>query len=198
MRLDRFELGSVIVAVTGHPGVGKSTLGRELARLTNLKHLDIDEQARDLEPVLGEPPVANWFVNSMRMMSKYALIHSRAADSLALGDPVLLTATYSHETYVHALRTVLGDTYRRFAKLEETPLRIFELDAPEESLALRIAERRRAGSNSDVLTLEHVMELRRRYIPIPGDDVIHINTGLPIQQNVEQILTALEPFRKTE
>lgn len=50
MSLDKFELGPVIVAVAGHPGVGKSTLGRELARLTNLKHLDIDEQTRDLEP----------------------------------------------------------------------------------------------------------------------------------------------------
>lgn len=192
---DRREYMSHIVVLTGPPLSGKTTLGREISRLTNHIHLDIDEQGLVLKEVLGNPP-RNWFENSMGMMVKYSLLHERAARRLISDEPVVLTATYSHKTYEDALRWVLADTYSRFAKLQEPPLRIFELDSPVASLAERIAARQNEGSFSNVDSLKHASELREKFVHMSGDDIVRVDTGLPIEQNIAQILEALEPFRK--
>lgn len=185
-----------IAVLAGPPLVGKTTLGKELAKRTNLIHLDIDEEGLALEGILGEQP-RNWFENSMRMSVKYAHLHRLAGDHLIDGHPVLLTATYSHQTYEYALETVLGDTFRRFKSLIESPLQVFELDSPIENLAQRVTDRLIKGSSSNVDSVEFARALRDKFVHLSSRDVIKINTGLPIEQNIEEILESLESFRVT-
>lgn len=200
MRLDNdnhitpIEFRPCIVALAGPPLSGKTTIGTELSRRTNLTLFDVDQSGIDLEGLL-EPGIKHPFVNSMRMAVKYTYNHYLAGLHLAEGKPVIVTATYSHHTYEYLLREILTDTYQRLYQSPESLLRIFLLDAPVESLSLRIAERTDKGSVSDVNTLEHATSLRRRFVPIEGDDVVKVNTALPIEANIDQILTVLGPFR---
>lgn len=195
MSLQRLEYNPFIAAIAGYPLAGKTTLGTKLSRLTNLVHLDIDQQTPTTGEVLGNPP-RNWFENSMQMGIRYSQLHRIAAGELISGNPVLLTATYSHETYEYSLRMVLADTYRRWKKLDVVPLLIFELEAPVERLAERLAARDINGSLSSVTTLEHARLLREKFVHLSGDDVIRVDTGLPLEENVAQVLEILSPFRR--
>lgn len=194
MSLSKVEYGPVAVVLYGPPTVGKSTLGEMLSRRTNLVHLDIDGQAVDLQGILSGKP-RNWCENSAEMAVKYALLHARATSRLLSGEPVVLTATYSHGVYEHALRSAFIDTYQRFACLPEPPLRVFELDASPETIVTRMADRIAKGSASNVVTLEEAVALRQKFVHMTGE-VIVVDTGLQPEQNIAQIMGALESFRK--
>lgn len=191
--LNKIEFNPCIVVLAGAPLSGKTTLGKELAGRTNFLFLDIDEQGKKLDPILSALP--GTLANTGRMMLKYGYLSSLAADGLTEGCPVLLAATFSHDSYVNYLRA-LADLDRRLNQSQESALRFFVLDAPEESLPSRVEERVKKGSDSDVVTLDRAITLRERFVPIKGDGVVQINTGLPPEVNVTQILTELQPFRK--
>lgn len=193
MHSNKVEFNPCIVALAGAPLSGKTTLGKELAGRTNFLFLDIDEQGKKLDPMLSTLPGP--LANTGRMMAKYGYLNSLAANGLTEGRPVLLAATFSHDSYVNYLRA-LADLDRRLNQSQESALRFFVLDTPEESLPSRIEERVKKGSDSDVVTLDRAIAIRERFVPIKGDDVVQINTGLPLEINVTQILTALQPFRK--
>lgn len=191
--LNKVEFNPCIVVLAGAPLSGKTTLGKELAGRTNFLFLDIDEQGKKLDPMLSAQPGP--LANTGRMMLKYGYLNSLAANGLTEGRPVLLAATFSHDSYVNYLRA-LADLDRRLNQSQESALRFFVLDTPEENLPSRIEERVKKGSDSDVVTLDRAIAIRERFVPIKGDDVVQINTGLPLEINVTQILTELHPFRK--
>lgn len=195
MGFEIVEYNVCIMALAGPPFSGKTTLGKELSRRTNLNFFDVDENGVNLEELL-QSEIKHPFVTSMGMAVKYAYNQYLAGLHLAEGKPVIVAATYSHETYLYMLRTILADTYRRMYKLPDSPLRIFNLYVSEEDLASRIAKRAEQGSNSTVNTLEHTIDLRRRFVPIEGDDVTQIDTGLSVEENIAQILAELKDFRK--
>lgn len=194
MSLEIVEFKPCIVALTGPPLSGKTALGLEVSHETNLRFIDINPE-RWLFPQDGGE-FRSPLVRSMAMAETYALAHFRAAQHLAVGEPVLLAATYSHGSYVNMLRE-FADLYRRVNALPEATLKIFVLQAPEESLAEREEARRRMGDEKlfPYIPLETAIDLRGRFVPIKGNDTVHINTGLPIEENVAQILAELAPFR---
>lgn len=193
MSLEIVEFNPCIAVLSGPPLSGKTTLGRILEGRTNFLFLDIDEKGKDIEPILEALP--GTLANTGRMMAKYGYLCSLAADGLTEDLPVLLAATFSHDSYINYLRA-LADLYRRLNQSQESALRFFVLDAPEESLPSRVAERVKNGSDSDIVTVDQAVTLRKKFAPIASDDVIPINTGQPVEENITRILTALQPFRK--
>lgn len=192
MGLEIIEFKPFIAALAGPPLSGKTTLGLALAERTNLHFLDIDEKGKEIESLLE--PLSGPLANTGRMMAKYGYLFSLAANELTKHRPVLLAATFSHNSYVDYLGA-LADLHRRLNQSPESALRFFVLDAPVESLGSRVSERVERGSNSDILTLDRAIDLRERFIPIVGNDAVPVNTGLSIEENVNQILAYLEPFK---
>ncbi len=196
MSLEEVEFKPCIVALAGPPYSGKTTLGLELSDRTNLNFIDINTGRWLFSEGGGE--FQNPLVRSMAMTESYALAHFRAAQHLTAGEPVLLAATYSHGSYVDMLRG-FADLHQRINKLPEAVLKIFVLQAPEGSLEERGEARR--GMNDEkyfpYIPLETAIDLRRRYIPIEGEDVVHVDTGLSIEENVAQVLAELKPFQKS-
>lgn len=196
MRSEVIEFNPCIAVLAGPPYSGKTTLGLELSHRTNLQFVDINP-GRWLFPAEGveyESP----FLRSIAMTETYALAHFRAAEHLAAGKPVLLAATYSHGSYVNMLRG-FADLHRRtITHSQEALLKIFVLQAPEKSLPERSESRMKMHDQKyfPYIPLEVAMDLRRRYVPIVGDDVVNVNTGLSVDQNVSQIIAELDVFSR--
>lgn len=194
--IDRVEFKPYTkVVFAGPPYSGKTTLGLEVSSRTNLKFVDINT-VRWLFQENGEEFPSS-FVRSMAMAETYALAHFRAAQYLEGGEPVSLAATYSHPSYVNNFRE-FADLHRRKNELPDAATIIFVLHAPEESLPERGEARRRMNDEKyfPYISLETALDLRRRFVPIEGADVVPINTGLSLDENVAQVFAALEPFKK--
>lgn len=195
---ERINYEPVIVALAGPPLSGKTTLGNALSEKTNLNFLDIDRIRRDqkLYPH-GERDFSDTLTRYTAIQIAFAYAYHSAAKLLAKEDPVLLAATYSHKSYLDPLLE-FADYYQRLNHFDESLLRIFVLEAPEASLAQRVEERilQRDSSNNTVNTVEIALELRRGFAQIKGKNVFHINTGLPIDENMSQILSTLEPLKR--
>lgn len=200
MSLEIVEFKPCIVALAGAPLSGKTTLGNELSRRTNLHFFDIDDIRSRFPAQLYPNPEEerDFFRNPVRRYTAIAVAQAYAyylaAEVLEKGKPVLLAATYSHRSYANPLRE-FADLYRRVNHPDESVLRIFVLEVPVESLPQRVEDRIRSRIDTTVNTLEHAMDLRRRFMPIEGGNIVHINTGLPLEKNVAQVLAELAPFR---
>lgn len=193
LRPETVEFNPCIVALAGPPFSGKSTLARELVRRTNMRSFD-NNDTRWLYGPAGEE-FDRTLVRSAAMYETYGLTHFKAIEHLDRGTPVVVAGTYSHGDYVHMLRGI-ADLHRRLTEVDEPALRIFALEVSEESLKVRVKQRIAAGISFPVIHLDYVRHLREVYVPIKGTDVTHINTGLSIDENIGQIIAALEPFRK--
>lgn len=201
MSLEIVEFKPCIVALAGPPLSGKTTLGGKLSEMTNLYFFDMDNVRRCFPVQLYPDPdkERDFFRNPVRryaaILTAHAYAYYLASEVLENGEPVLLAATYSHPSYLNPLRE-FADLYRRVNQPAESALRIFVLEAPEESLASRVDQRVSLRDETTVNTVEHATDLRRRFGPIEGEDVCHVNTGLSIEENIDQILAALTVFRK--
>lgn len=173
-----------IVAFAGPPLAGKTTLGQKLSKQTNFKYFDIDDARWEIFPKTERLPD---FREDLAMLASYTFNHCRAAESLIKGTPVAVGATYSREIYVELLRI--------FARSSNYHLRIFVLDTPEEVMEERIKIRAEEDNPSVVKSIEVVQEVRDRFKPIVGDEVVNINTGLTISECIDQILQILKPLR---
>lgn len=174
-----------IVAFAGPPLVGKTTLGQEFSKQTNFEYFDIDDARWEIFPKTERLPD---FREDLAMLTSYTFNHYRAAESLIKGVPVAVGATYSRKIYVELLRM--------FARSSNYHLRILVLDAPEDVMEERIRIRAEEDNPSVVKSIEVAQEVRDRFRPIVGDEVVNINTGLPIEENVAQILAELAPFKR--
>lgn len=196
MRLAKAEFDPCTVVLAGPPYSGKTTLGLEVSRRTNLNFIDINSERWLFPPEGGE--FKKPLERAMAMTETYALAHFRAAEHLTAGQPVLLAATYSFGAYVDMVRR-LAVFHGELNGLPKAALKIFVLQAPEESLAERSEARKKMNDEKyfPYIPLERAKVLRRDFASIEGEDIVHINTGLSIQENVAQVLTELKPFQKS-
>ncbi len=183
-KIIEYEPG-VIAILAGHPGAGKTTLLLRLAKLTNFQAFDVNNARKHFPPQRGE--FEDDATRSAAMTCAYAEMHFQAIEKLVEG-PVLLAGPYSYGRYVNMIRDL--------ADLAGIKPCFFVLKAPEESLAERVAQRE--SVNDPIffphISLERMILLRNTFVPITGERVYPIDTGLPIEKNIEQILAKLEPF----
>ena len=93
----------IAVIVTGPAGSGKTTLGRELARLLRAGLLDQDVLTGPLTAVIGEMTGAGDDLDDPAMTgavrtARYDAVLDAAQENLRLGLPVVLTAPFTRET----------------------------------------------------------------------------------------------------
>ena len=190
---ERIEYNPCIVVLLGPPFSGKSTMARELSLRTNIRVFD-NNQTRWLYAPAGEE-FDRPLVRSMAMQETYGFTHFKAAEQLDRRRPVAIAATYSHKDYVNMLRE-FADFHRRLSGLEQPVLRIIALEVSEGNMEARVRQRLAEGISYPEIPLEYALDLRRRYVPIAGDDVIHVSTDVSIDESIGRIIQALEPFRK--
>lgn len=170
-----------IVVLSAPPLFGKSTLGKEMAVYSNLRYLDVDDARQSLFAQTTAPLPSEQEAQAMK--ASYELNHARAALLLEQNQPIILSATYSRDIYHEMLIDL--------AKKTGSPLKVFLLEASDESVLRRLEKRQREGNNSNIQTLEDLLGVKNRFIPITGVEVTHINTDRTLLQNTKEVFAEL-------
>jgi aminoglycoside phosphotransferase family enzyme/predicted kinase len=137
------ERGRVRMALVGGlPGTGKSTLAAALADAAGWSLLRSDEMRRDLGRNTGPAAYRSGAYSDASVSVTYRELLARARTALALGEPVVLDASWRHEAWRAMARRVA----------EETCSDVVELccEVPIEVAAARLAAR--TGDLSDART----------------------------------------------
>ena len=176
-----------IVALTGPPLVGKTTLGQALAKRSDLVFLDVDDARWHIFPKTERLPEEK---ERQAMLTSYEYNHERARRQLDQEKPVILGATYSRKGYHQMLRDL--------AKNASVPLRVFLLEASDEEIIRRVQARQFEGSDSTIVTAEAALEVKARYSAIVRVNLVKINSDLPVEENTEKVLQSLSDFEVRE
>lgn len=173
-----------LIVLSGLPLAGKSTVGQEIARLSNLILLDIDQTRKDISNPTTTPKLPE-DKERQQMFEAYVENYRRAQDLILKGHPVILAATFSspksHEDLV------------AFAQRLAVPVRVFQIIADESDVNKRLTLRSES-SFSNVLTFEHYEEVRDRFYPM--DIAIQIyNSKEPPQKAAQEIINCLKDLQ---
>lgn len=173
-----------IIILAGLPLVGKTTVGKELARKTNLVFLDVDDARSELE--------GNWKNAGFRgseeneknaMLDAYKRNHKKAVKLLKSGSSVILAATYSRPIYHEMLKNL--------AKELDASLIFFLLSVSDDEIKNRIRERVKGGGNSNIHTKEDYLAVENRYKVMDGIKVVTIDSTGDIESIVDKIFSYL-------
>lgn len=128
------------LVVTGPPGSGKSTLGRELARLLRAALLDQDVLTQPLTALIAELTGAGGDLDHPAMTgpvrrARYDTVLDVAADNLRSGGPVVLVAPFTRELADPAAWAELT------ARLAPAPVVLIRVRVPAQVLLSRRASR---------------------------------------------------------
>lgn len=169
------ELPRSLIVLAGLPFTGKTTIGRELEHLTNATFLDIDVARQEIAPGNG------WHGPDQEkaiMRAAYEHNHQKAAQLLQIGKSVILAATYSRPDYHKLLREL--------AEQQSVPLKFFLLHIPDALVQVRLSDRQKTGSPSNITSLESYREVANRYQPFP-DRNADIDTSAPLESVLADI-----------
>jgi len=173
-----------IIALVGTSFSGKTTIGKELAKKTNLILLDIDKTREKIDSS------KKWLgpEQEKRIMLKcYKKNHEKAKKLLGENKSVILAATYSRDYYHEMLK--------KLAKKTKASLIIFYLKIPDikeaEVVKQRMQKRIKQGDKSNVNSMKAYLEQKNRYLLIQDVDLKEINTTLFLSKNIDQIFRAL-------
>lgn len=189
-KMERVRFERCIVALVGIPLAGKTTLGKELARRSNLEFLDVN--AARLEIFLGG--ATRLLIDRQEqfvMIHAYQRNHELARNLLLKNQPVAIEATYSREIYHEMLKEL--------AKITKSPLRVFFLDAPsDEEIAQRVRKRQEENLPTTVVkTAVVALEIKNRYQLITGVYMERLDPNQPLEEKVEKVLNCLADLRSS-
>ena len=179
-----------LVVLAGLPISGKSTIGNELAKRTNIVFLDSDLARLE---VFGESRARLDDLGELfAMQTAYQRNHEKARDISLEGRPVAVAATYSRELYHEMIKDL--------ASRMNVPMKFFLLDPDlsQEEVKARIKGRieEEAGNLSNMRSYDHFLSIKKRYMVIPDVDVTRINTKLPVEVCIKQIQENLQDLRQ--
>ena len=174
------EMDSVLILVTGIPGVGKSTLGRQIASAFNIMYIDYDTVC---QPFLTEiwqrqesPDTYAQFCLDWREAS-YGTFWNPLLENFSLGRHAVASAPLSKERANPTFFTEFRErTASRFSVLN------VHLEASKEFVMERLIER---GEQRDLEKIDNWDEFHALYHQIPlawdVDRIVHITMTAGIQ-----------------
>jgi adenylylsulfate kinase len=175
------EVGqSVIVAMAGLPGTGKSTIARQLAGILPAVVLDKDRVREALFPaaLVEYSTRQDDFCMDIMLQTAAYLLHNNAAQHIIIDG-----RTFSQEYQVIRVKG--------WAAQVEMPLEIIECvcsdDTAQRRLAADVAEGKHLAGNRDVALY---MALKARFQPIQGPKLV-VNTDHDLAACVAQCLAYL-------
>lgn len=179
-----------ITAIVGPPLHGKTTLGRDLARSSNLALLDLDEARASIFPdrIVGQILPANQ--ERFVMLTSYQYMHERARDMVKSGAPVVIAGAYTREIYHEMLYDL--------ANRSNVPLMVVYLDCSEDEVRRRLVSRSSDNHLSNIKTFEQYMAIKDRYRKMAIPNLISINSEMPVAECVQAVLSWLSDIKTTE
>jgi predicted kinase len=163
---------AVLVAISGLPGTGKSTVGEAVARRSRAVWLSVDEVE---DALLGSGLPSDWTTG----VAAYEAVAAAAAENLRLGHVVIVDAVNDSEE--------ARDTWRRAAEEASAPLVFVLLVPPQErEHQLRLQRRTRRLSYQSEPTWEHVQARAQEYESW-RDPPVSIDSGQPLDVVVDEV-----------
>jgi aminoglycoside phosphotransferase family enzyme/predicted kinase len=174
MCLDHLRRAQVrMVLVGGAPGVGKSTVARDLGESLSWAVIGSDAVRKDLAglpPTPGDPGAFEAGLYAPEMTDRvYARMLHDAASRIAMGESVILDASWTSEARREAAR--------RLASEAGASLTEIRCDLPPEVAAARIVTRREAGEGPSDATPAIAARLAAAADPWP--QAAALGTGAP-------------------
>ena len=166
----------MIVIICGLPGVGKSTLAKNLAPMINATILSSDKIRKELFPNPTYSPFERKLVyDVMIILAKYL--------NEVRGN-CILDATFNKEDSRLEIREKL--------QLNDRQFQIIECFCSEEVIISRLKSRKDDYSDA---TIDIYQRMKKIYEPVKVDHII-VDTALPPQENSQRIVEEIK--RKTE
>ena len=184
-----------LIALVGLPSSGKSTIARLLSEMLNVRHLDIDDDART--PYFGEP-VANDGTDPAidkqdrdEMAGAYDILFGLMQGFLHAGKSVITTCTLSSEKYGQRRLEAMFETLKAQNEALRLPNHLVQAaELSDAELQERIDERLKGGYTGATRSAERVRELEKRFNPIILPHLA-LNTAAPYKPGASA-MTALE------
>ncbi len=175
-----------LVLVGGLPGTGKSSLAGQIADQLGCVVLGSDRIRKELAGVEPDRPVAAEFRTGIYAQAwtdrTYAELLDRAAELLAMGESVLLDATWSSAAYRQLAAAIAAQCQADLVQLECV--------TPQEVASSRMASR--SGDGSDA-TAAIAARLAVEWAPWPEATVIDTSPAGGQAEPVEQALKVIRP-----
>ncbi len=157
-----------LIAISGPPCSGKSTLARELQQRTGIVHLELDDLRSKLLPGAKQ--------DQHERDIAYRAMHLIGEHLVRAGHPVILDATY--------VRHVQREALRHLADATDVPLRVIQCRISAE-LAVRRFQERAVGHHAVDLTEDRVRDLADNYVY--REEALVVPAGQPIGVSIAQI-----------
>lgn len=176
-----------LIILCGLPGCGKTTLGKELVKHSNLVLLDVDQIRSSL---FGHHPPDDQEREQREMKPSYQDAYLKAALELQLGHPIVLSAVYSDGLDHPDLKGLIEAT--------KAPVKVFLLSLEDEQkVRERLAKRQQNGLEfSNIITYEDYLKVKARFKQnfktTNGLEVIKINADPSAAAVYQQTLTHLK------
>jgi len=166
----------LIVIICGLPGVGKSTLAKNLAPIINSTILSSDKIRKELFPNPTYSPFERKLVyDVMIILAKYLN---------EVGCNCILDATFNREDSRLEIKEKLH--------LDDREFQIVECLCPEEVVISRLKSRKNDYSDA---TMETYQKMKKIYEPVKVEHIV-IDTALSPQENSHRIVEEIK--RKTQ
>ncbi|MFA9288714.1 MAG: AAA family ATPase [Weeksellaceae bacterium] len=188
---EKINLPPMVIALSGPPLTGKTTIAMMLAEHSNAQVFDVDAIRQAHYPPLPGPRDPQ--VEKETMPKVYEKMYELAGEAINSGAPVILVATFSKDTYHQALANFCEDLG------QDLPFIRFLLKFPPETIEAAVTERLTArnkkGSDSNIKTFADFDEVNRRFIDMDGAH--KLDPALKPEEILTEAMRVLSPYAAT-
>lgn len=173
-----------LVIFSGPPFAGKSTLSRELARLSNFVHLDCDDYRL---AIVGNDHFLPDEQEAAVMVESYRRMHVDGLKLISSHLPISIAATYWRPVYKPLLADLLWQL--------TAPIRIFELRVDDSLIGERVRQRALEGDPSEIKSVEQYFAIKNNIEPIGLQGKIIMDTTRSLADTMAEVLSHLGELR---
>lgn len=164
-----------VIAVVGLPTTGKTTLAREISKVTGFHYVDIDAGPAACAPPQESDPYRSEEAKTreqLRMRVAYTVLHEAVKANLSQGFSVIVSATYSRyaaQEFLEKAVSAGGGTLRVVR---------FRYNDTREEIERRINDRVSRGAVGGCRSVSHYLADKERYAGIKLPHVVvHMQGG---------------------